>query len=254
MLEINKIYNRNCFDLLPEIEDWGVDLIITDPPYETTKLKFDVESNIDWDQFYTEMRRVLKPNGRFFLFGTLEMYKKASDYFDEQFTYIWIKNHFALSSQSSPKPYKKHEYLFCFIQKGLKKKGELTFHRDELRTYGHKSYSAKNRKPKNDEYAESIGANGIIFPDIIDRDWRHGTSLLEYNMQQNNGHPTTKPLEMVQLLVRGYSNPNDIILDPFIGSGTTAMACKLENRNYIGMEINSKYYDLATKRLESLQV
>lgn len=254
MLELNKIYLDNCFNLFPQIEDWSVDAIITDPPYETTKLKFDTKGLIDWGKFYTEMQRVLKPNGRFFLFGTLDMYKTASNYFDEQFTYIWIKNNITLTSQSSPKPYRKHEYVFSFIQKDLKKKGELTFYRDELRTFGHKAYSSKNKKPRNDEWGEAFGANGVQFPDIIDRDWRHGTTLLEYPMQQNTGHPTTKPVDLVKLLLKGYTNEMDTVLDPFMGSGTTALACKALNRNYLGMEIDKEYYNLATKKLESLKV
>lgn len=255
MLELNKVYHQNCFNLFPQIEDWSVDTIITDPPFEVTNLEFDKKSKINWDIFYQEMRRVLKPNGRFFLFGTLDMYKKASDYFTEYFTYIWVKNNIVLSTQASPKPYKKHEYLFCFIHDGLKRKGDLTFHRDELRTFGHDPYSAsKGKKPRNDEYAKSIGALGQLGKDIDNREWRHGTSILEYPIQQRKDHCTVKPIDMIKLLLRGYTNESDLVLDPFMGTGTTAVACKELNRNYLGMEIEQKYYDMAIKRLESYKV
>lgn len=248
MIELNKIHLGNCFDLLPLIPDGSVDAVITDPPYETTGLHFDKPGRIDWDLFYSEIRRVLKGNGWFFMFGTLEMYRKASDYFRERFTYIWVKNNFALMSQGAMQPYRIHEYIFAFLQKDLKKVSTAILKRDELKTFGHEAYS-KKYKPLDNEWANSIGADGYTMPEKIDRTWRHGTTVLYYPRQQGFGHCTAKPVALIEYLLGGYTNAGDIILDPFMGSGTTAVACQNTNRNYIGIELHEPYVEIAKQRL-----
>lgn len=248
MLTLNTIHHGNCFDLLPLIPDGSVDAVITDPPYETTGLHFDKKGRIDWDLFYAEIRRVLKVNGWFFMFGTLEMCAKAMQYFREKFTYIWVKNNFVFSSQSAVRPYIQHEYIFAFLQKDLDKVSQATFKRDELKTYGHESYSM-NESEYNGEWNDSIGATGYKRPAIQDRTWRHGTTVLHYPMQQGFGHCTVKPVALIEYLLGGYTNAGDIILDPFMGSGTTAVACQNTNRNYIGIELHEPYVEIVKQRL-----
>lgn len=248
MLELNKIHLGNCFDLLPLIPDGSVDAVITDPPYETTGLHFDKPGRIDWDLFYSEIWRVLKINGWFFMFGALEMYKRASDYFQERFTYIWVKDHFALMSQSAMKPYQKHEYIFAFLQKDLQKISTAVLKRDELKTYGHESYS-RDGVLLNSEWHKSIGADGYKTPAVKGRTWRHGTTVLYYPRQQGFGHCTVKPVELIKYLLGGYTNEGDTVLDPFMGSGATALACQSLNRNFIGIELFPDYVEIANKRL-----
>lgn len=246
MLTLNTIHHGNCFDLLPLIPDGSVDAVITDPPYETTALHFDKKGRIDWDLFYSEIRRVLKINGWFFMFGTLEMYKKASDYFRFRFQYVWVKDNFVLMSQSAMQPYQIHENIWCFLQKDLKKVSTAVLKRDELKTYGHEAYS-RAKYVYEDEYSKSIGAGEK--PEVKDRTWRHGTTVLYYPMQQGFGHCTAKPVALIEYLLGGYTNEGDTILDPFMGSGTTAVACQNTNRNYIGIEMHEPYVQIARQRL-----
>jgi site-specific DNA-methyltransferase (adenine-specific) len=226
----------------------SVDAVITDPPYETTGLHFDKPGRIDWDLFYSEIRRVLKLNGWFFMFGTLEMYKKASDYFRFRFQYVWVKDNFALMSQSAMQPYQIHENIWCFLQKDLKKISTAVLKRDELKTYGHEPYS-RAEHIKDGEWVKSKGGGNVITPEKIDRTWRHGTTVLYYSRQQGFGHCTTKPVELIKYLLGGYTNEGDTVLDPFMGSGTTAVACQDTNRNYIGIEMHEPYVEIANRRL-----
>ena len=247
-LEINKIHLGNCFDLLPLVQDHSIDAIITDPPYETTGLHFDKKGRIDWGLFYSEIRRVLKINGWFFMFGTLEMYKEASDYFRFRFQYVWVKDNFALMSESAMQPYQIHENIWCFLQKDLKKISTAVLKRDELKTHGHEPYSRKEHI-KTDEWTELIGGGSVVTPTHTNQTWRHGTTVLYYPRQQGFGHCTAKPVELIEYLLGGYTNEGDTVLDPFMGSGTTALACQALNRNFIGIELYPDYVEIANRRL-----
>lgn len=254
MLETNKIYHANCFELFSSIADSSIDMILTDPPYSTTKLKFDTDSSIDFDLLFSEFKRMLKPNGWVFMFGTLQMFASTVPYFKEKFTYIWLKNNFILSSRSAVHPYKKHEYLFALVNYDVKP-SKLTFHRDELRTYGHKPYSMVKRK-RSDWYSKAIGAGQTETPAIKDRTYREGTSILEF--KSNNSlsdkdklnHPTAKPVDLLTTVIKGFSNERDLILDPFSGSGSTALACQANNRRYIGIELDKDYYAESVNKLK----
>jgi site-specific DNA-methyltransferase (adenine-specific) len=233
---------------LPLIPDGSIDAVITDPPYETTGLHFDKPGRIDWDLFYSEMRRVLKINGWFFMFGTLEMYAKAMQYFRFRFDYVWVKDHFALMSQSAMRPYRIHEHCFAFLQKDLEKVSTAVLKRDELKTYGHEAYSRASCV-KDGEWIKSIGGGAVITPDHKNQTWRHGTTVLYYSRESGYGHCTVKPVAMLEYILKGYTNEGDTILDPFMGSGSTAVACQNTNRNYIGFEMHEPYVKIARQRL-----
>ena len=79
---------------------------------------------------------------------------------------------------------------------------------------------------------------------------RYPISVLEFNNVRNGDHPTQKPNDLLEYLIKTYTNENDIILDPFMGSGTTGVACKKLNRNFIGIELDKNYFDIAKDRIE----
>lgn len=109
----------------------------------------------------------------------------------------------------------------------------------------------KNNKYLSDkEYCIFIREGGAYFNN--DLDYSKYYSVKQVNVTSNKYHPTEKPLNFIKDLIRMSSRKNDIILDPFVGSGTTAVACKKTNRNFIGFEINRKYVDIANKRLAKI--
>ncbi len=251
-IQPNTIHHGNCFDLLPSIPDGSVDAIITDPPYETTGLHFDKAGRIDWDLFYSEIKRVLKPTGWFFLFGTLQMYKKASDYFRDKFQYIWVKSGIVFQTADAVKPFNKHENIFAFVHFNVKA-SLLTFNKKELRTAGEAYKKGKYRKtsPMMKQTSGYTDDNNIIDEFMPDNEgYREGTSVLEFPKVDNIGHCTVKPLSLIETIVKGYTNEGDIVLDPFVGSGTTAVACQNLNRNFIAIELHEEYVTIARKRLK----
>lgn len=248
-IQLNTIHHGNCFDLLPLIPDGSVDAIITDPPYETTGLHFDKKGTIDWDLFYSEIKRVLKINGWFFIWGTLEMFAGALPYFRLKFDYVWVKSKMVFSSQSAVRPYYKHEHCFALIHPELKKVSELTFDRDAIREFGFEAYS-RDSNVNTGEWHKANGCDGYQVPTKTNRTWRHGTTVLYAPIQQGYGHCTVKPLSLIETIVKGYTREGDTVLDPFVGSGTTAVACQNLNRNFIAMELHGEYVNIGRKRLK----
>lgn len=252
MFEKNKVHNVDCFELMSTLENESVDMILTDPPYLATNLSFD-KLNLDFDKLFSEFERILKPNGWFFMFGILGMYKLASDYFREKFTYIWLKHNIVFSPDIVG-PYKKHEYIFAFIKKDVKV-SNLTLNRSELRKYGEKYYSSNqtSRKRNGDESTSGLGVPKNNVPKS--GNYREGTTILEYPskngfpIEERTSHPTQKPLDLLDVLVRGYSNKNDLIFEPFAGSGSTLVAAKKNERDFLACEINSEYVKICEDRL-----
>ena len=270
--ETNKIYHADCFDLLPEIEDNSIDLIVTDPPWLTTDLRFDSEDQ-PFKRLYLEFHRILKDNGWFFLFGTVEMAcdvimleKEKKKIWRRKFEYIWRKTSIVPQTHNTVKPFSKHEIIYAFIKTRLKKMNDLTFHRKNIRTEGEpyvreqKNWTS-NAYPSEFEYENRrvpLGKDGIKKAYVHKNNgFREPTTILTFSnscrlpKQEKTPHPTQKPEGLIETLVKGYSNEGDLILDPFLGSGTTGIACLNLNRRFIGIEKDIKYFEIAKKRIEN---
>jgi site-specific DNA-methyltransferase (adenine-specific)/modification methylase len=243
-LEFNKIICGDALEELKKIPNESVDLIITDPPYNvSTDLKIDRSRwgkkqkrkaiiNFDygeWDKmseddfekfnirWYTECKRVLKKGGSIYVFFTKEL---ISFFHIHRFPDYEIKTKNIISwIKSNPLPaFNRTNYRSAveFIYFGQKEGGKATFN------FG------QQKEMKN---------------------W------FEYPLVQGKvrtKHPTQKPLELIQKFIEISSNKGDIVLDPFIGSGTTAVAAKMFDRNYIGIEKNPEYVKIANERINSI--
>ena len=243
--KLNHITKKDCLKYLETIPDNSIDLIITDPPYfigfdggEGWDSQWKTERDyLKWCNHWTNhLVRVLKPNRMMIVWGTLKTdtflkYKLMLSLFDELrsqneivWSYNWggrTKNNFA----------RKHEYAWCY-SKGDK----FLFNDSEIRV---------ERKVKKNLRTGKNHTQGTI-PTCVWEKNNHTTSK-----DHCGWHPTTKNLEILQRMIKAYSNENDTILDIFMGSGSTAIACKLTNRNYIGCETNNKYIKLMQERIDS---
>lgn len=216
MLELNKIYNTDCLEFMRSMPDSYVDLILTDPPYEISM----------------GGSGTLK-SGRVYYRGQLD---KIANGFDTE----TVLNECERIS--------KKMNLFCFcsnkqitkIMGWGEKKGYST---TLLVWYKPNAIPFINNTFKSDlKFCVYIRGKGTKIK---------GTSkLFTHNCGKSKyGHPTEKPLEIIEKLILTASNEGDLIFDPFMGSGTTAVACKELNRSFIGCEIESKYCEIAEKRL-----
>ncbi len=215
MLELNKIHQGDCLEVMKDIPDSSVDCIITDPPYSTPtitafgrKKVLNLADLSIQERFFreikTEIERILKPNGRVFIFCDDKYYPILFAVFydwQNKNMVIWDKGKIGMGN-----PFRKQHELIFYV----------------------------NRESFNYNRTEGI---------------THYPTILKYSSDKNKIHGAQKPIKLVEDLIKGFTNEGDLVLDMFLGSGTTALACKNLNRNFIGIELNPEYCDLANKRL-----
>lgn len=249
MVELNKIYNKDCFETFLEIQDKSVDIILTDPPYgidyqsnwgrDGEKLKkISNDNNLDeWFQdFADESYRVLKDNTAFYCFTRYDVYPIMYN--------CLINSGFNIKN-------------LLVLQKGQKGgNGDLQaqYANDcELLIYANKG----RRKFNKTELVKTDGRKGSKpYRTRLPNVW-FDTNYNTYpkstvNVSNQNGeiiHPTEKNVDLVEWFLLVSSDKHDIVFDPFIGSGTTAIAAINTQRNYIGIELDEDYYNIAKNRL-----
>lgn len=247
---LNKIINKDCREFLNEIEDNFVNLIVIDPPYN--ELPKDWDNFREWLFLKEQFSRILKDNGQVYIFGKQPMlsdvYFDFKDIFDFRFEMIWNKKKGFWSSNYMPM--RSHELIWCFKKKSTKV-GELHFDIDSVKTPG-EPYVRKNKVistvRNNWKANHTIYKDGMRFPlSVLDH-----SAISRKNKIEGTEHPTQKPLEILKWIIKSSSKKNDIVLDCFMGSGTTAVACRELQRNFIGCELDKEYFKMAKKRLEKI--
>ena len=238
MLELNKIYCMDCLEGMKYIDDKSIDMILCDLPYGTTQNKWDtvIPLNALWEQY----ERIIKDNGMICLTATQPFATQLINSNEKLFRYdlIWDKKLPTGFLNAKRQPLRRHELILCFYKKmpvynPIMRKGKQ-------RSKGGKLYSLSDcygtiNQPKEKEIYDEY----------------YPTSIIEIGNANQKGkiHPTQKPVELFEWLIKTYTNENEVVLDNCMGSGTTAIACINTNRNYIGFELSPEYCDIAEKRI-----
>lgn len=238
---MNVIYHRDCLvDGLQSIPDNSVDMVLTDPPYGTTQNKWD--SVVDMNLFWKEIKRVTKEHSAILLFSQMPFTATAVMSNSKMFRYEWIceKHNPTGFLNAKRMPLKSHENVLVFYNK-------LPTYNPQM-VYGnpHHRGGGENRESTNYGSFSTVisSTTNFYYPrDVIKVNWRESAKGL---------HPTQKPVSLCEYFIKTYSNSGDIILDPFIGSGTTAVAAINTERKYIGFEKDDKYFEVAKNRLDKL--
>ena len=240
-MENNIIYHGDCIEGMKILPDNSVDMVLTDPPYGTTYNKWDTV--VDMDAFWKEIKRVTKKNSAILIFTQMPFTAKVVMSNPKMFRYEWIceKANPTGFLNARRMPMKCHENVLVFY-------GKLPVYHP-IMEHG-KPYRSKPKDKNSSNYNAvkrfcSENTTGMRFPrDVLKVSWRSafGKTL----------HPTQKPVSLCEYFIKTYSNKGDIILDPFIGSGTTAVAAVNTERKYIGFEKDDKYFEVAKNRLEKL--
>lgn len=242
MKELNKIYNEDCLIGMQDIPDNSIDCVICDLPYNITKLTWDIL--IPFDKLWEQYNRIIKPTGNIILFSSGMFTYKLIESNIKNFRYklIWKKNVPTGMSSAKYRPMKYYEEICVFgnskatynpIMKERVGIGKACYNYDHY--CGDSNHLQFNKQKKR-----------------YDPDWVQPSDVLEFNVVPNrNGklHPTQKPVELVEYLIKTYSNEGDIVLDNCMGSGTTAIAAINTNRNFIGFELDKNYFDIANERI-----
>jgi site-specific DNA-methyltransferase (adenine-specific) len=234
-----ELHNTDCREIMANIKTGSIDCIITDPPYYSTELHFDKAPRIDFEAWLKECQRVLKPHGvlvSFADFNLLAELRRLSP-FKSTYELIWRKKKAVGFLDVNVRPLRAHEFIGIFVD-GLKKS---TY--NPQKTEG-EAYVKNNRDDSTSTYKSSKG----VYTNNNNGD-RHPVSVLEFGLDSDEFHPTQKPLDAISWLLKTYSNEGDTVLDCFMGSGTTGHACMLLNRNFIGVELDKTYFDIAEKRI-----
>jgi len=237
MLELNKIYNMDCLEGMKLIDDKSIDMILCDLPYGTTKCKWDIV--IPFEPLWEQYERIIKDNGAIVLFGSQPFTSALVMSNLKLFKYEWIwqktlATNFMLVKKQ---PAKKHENILVFYKKQP--------------TYNPQMEIGKPYKDKPRKRTVGIHGNAETIKKAINNEGTRYPSSVQLfsNGNNRNVHPTQKPVELCEYLIKTYTNENELVLDNCIGSGTTAIACINTNRNYIGFELDKEYYEIAKNRI-----
>ena len=233
-----KLYNDDCLSILPNQKDKSINLILTDPPYGTTACKWD--SIIPFEPMWKELKRIIKDNGCVVLFGSepFSSFLRTSNIKWFKYDWIWQKEQGSGFGNSKRQPLRNIEIISIFY------KNQCLYNPQKSKGKPYETKS-KSGNHKGSVY-ENGGLNSII---TINKGDRFPLQLLKFNRDKNKIHPTQKPVALLEYLIKTYTNENDTVLDFTMGSGSTGVACKNLSREFIGIELDKKYFDIAKDRI-----
>lgn len=249
---INQITHGDCFNILPSISANSINLILTDPPYQQSlrDIHGDWNTGLDWNRLAAEFDRVLKPCGQLALFCDWTTGQTITtalmDRFKFRFIWIWQKP--CAQPVNKKMPLAEVELIVIYSKRKSRLK-DLIFNWKDIAERGEpyrRSYDRQNntRKPIKPYVSRS---NGIRYP----RQILNFPSKCNLPESERTDHPTQKPLALCGYVIKALSNEGDLILDPFSGSGSVAVACHRLARRFIAIERDPVYYAESVERLEN---
>ena len=237
MSNIN-IQQGDCIKLMQSIPDKSIDMILCDLPYGTTKNKWD--NIIPLDALWGGYLRIIKNNGAIVLFAdgmfTAKLMMSNPKYW--RYNLVWNKQRGCDFLNANVKPLKSHEDICVFY------KHKPTYNKQYW-------YSTPYKLTKNGSLSTNYGQRDVAYTESSDGK-RNPLSILSFPRDGKKIHPTQKPVALLEYLIKTYTNEGETILDNCMGSGSTGVACINTNRNFIGMELDEKYFNIASKRLKDI--
>lgn len=235
----DRIVLGDCLELLPRIEDGIVDMVLADLPYGVTQNKWD--SVIPLEPLWSELRRACKPNAAVVLTASQPFSSAlvASNRSMFRHEWVWLKDKGSNFLNVRREPFKEHDTILVFSHGGWTYNPQM---QDRLRSGKKKIGTIDLTGPAGDNYG-STNRKSYTFTEK-----RYPTSWRYFKIERGL-HPTQKPVDLFRYMIRTYSNEGDLVLDPCVGSGTSAIAAMRENRRYLCFERDPKYYETASRRV-----
>jgi len=245
-----ELYKGDCLEVMDKLIEQGikVDAIITDPPYQTTACSWD--KLIPFDAMWERLNKLIKPNGAIVLFGS-EPFSSAlrmSNMVMYKYDWYWRKSRPSGFVNAKLKPLKDIETISVFSTgtTANRSKNNMPYNAQGLKEVN-KNWS----RPK--AYGSGKGVNTTRKSHKLNRIIKYECyprQILDFsNHNGNTIHPTQKPIPLMEYLIKTYANEGEIVLDFTMGSGSTGVACKNLNRNFIGIELDEKYFNIAEERI-----
>lgn len=231
----------DCLEQMKDIEEGSVDLILVDPPYGTTKCKWD--TTIDLQLMWNQINRVIKDNGAILIFSQTPFDKVlgASNLNMLRYEWIWEKTTATGFLNSKKMPMKSHENILVFYKK-------LPTYNPQ-KTTGHTPVNSFTKRTGD---GECYGSTELVSGGGSTERYPRDIQVFSSDKQKNKLHPTQKPIDLIEYFIRTYSNKNEVVLDFCMGSGTTGVACNNLNREFIGIELDDTYFKIAKNRIEGV--
>ena len=244
-----QLIKGDCLELMKDIPDKSIDAIICDLPYGTTACKWD--TIIPFEPLWEQYKRIIKDNGAIVLFGS-EPFSSAlrmSNIKNFKYDWVWEKNRGSNFALVKYQPMKEHEMISVF----------------SFNT--HKYYPIKQQRKGsglerikgnfNTGKASNITGIKQTICTTQGQELRQPSSIQKFNTTEKGikrVHPTQKPVALLEYLIKTYTNEGDVVLDNTMGSGTTGVACANLNRNFIGIELDEGYFNIAKERINKAQL
>ena len=254
-----KLYNGDCLDVMDRLIEEGVkvDCILTDVPYGTTACKWD--NIIPFEPMWERINKLIKPNGAVTLFGS-EPFSSAlrmSNIKNYKYDWKWDKVTGGGHLNAKHRPMQRFEDVIVFS----KNKHLYNPQMEELTEEEYKKKISKIPKERYRISNSKLTGKRYDLPllerNLEDYKKRYPSNILVYskNMKECNNtrrvHPTQKPVDLLEYLIKTYTNENETVLDFTMGSGSTGVACMNTNRKFIGIELDENYFNIAKDRIEN---
>lgn len=241
-----KMMQGDCLELMKDIPDGSVDMILCDLPYGTTSSKWD--KRLPFDKLWIQYSRIIKPNRAIVLFAgePFASELRMSNVAMYKYDWVWVKNCAAGFVNAKLKPMNRHE-MICVFSEGKtanRNPNNMIYHPQELIPYN-KPAGNRSKKGKDNTYWRP-STDGKTY---IQKYTNYPTTVLHFKKPSKAVHPTQKPVDLLEYLIKTYTNEGETVLDNCMGSGSTGVACVNMNRNFIGIELDENYFHIAESRI-----
>ena len=241
-----ELWQGDCLELMKNIPDGSVDLVLADPPYGTTACKWD--SVIPFEPMWEQLNRIIKPNGAICLFASQPFTTKliSSNITNFKYLYVWEKTKACNFMHAKNMPLKLHEDI-CVFSNGI-----IAHSGKKKMPYFPQGVIEVNKvwkRPRLYDSEHNLKRPSHKTTRMITKE-NFPSDILRFNSVHNPPHPTQKPIDLLEYLIRTYTNEGETVLDFTMGSGSTGVACVNANRRFIGIELDDGYFEIAKKRIE----
>lgn len=238
-----ELYNDDCLKVMPNIPDKSIDMILCDLPYGVTRNKWDTV--IPFEELWLNYNRIIKDNGVICLFADGMFMAKLMVSNEKMWRYnlVWDKKLVSGFLNANRMPLRRHEEICVFYKK--------------LPTYNPQKIDGgvmNHTKGSINVQSSNYGNYGLVDNREELGTMKHPTSIISISRYAPTKllHPTEKPVELCEWLIKTYTNEGETVLDNCMGCGSTGVACKNTNRNFIGIELNKEYFGIAEGRIEDV--
>ena len=248
-----RLFNQDCLTVMRNFEEASIDLVLCDLPYGITKNRWDF--SVPLDSLWSCYQRILKKKGAIVLTCsqpfTSMLVMSNLDWF--RWEYVWVKNRPVGFLQVNVMPMRQHETILVFGRKGLKYRPQFVSDIGMKPVFKKEDAWGKLIEVQETEVHRTYSVSGVKYKDIkkSSGENKYVNSVLQigFSGTDRKKHTTQKPVDLMEFMIRSYSDLGDVILDNCMGSGTTGVACLKTGRRFIGIEKDEEIFEIAKERL-----